>query len=141
MRLAAAGSADEQQIGALVDPAVAGADRQDMGLGDHRHHVEVEAVEGLAGQQLRLGEMAREAAAVAFGDLVLGERGEEARGGPAFLVRPLGKARPILLDRGQTEVVEHQREPGGVDALRSCRLSHRAGRCRRRAAPRRRSVA
>ena len=100
----------------MADPAVAGADRQDMRLGDHRHHVEVEAVEGFPGQQLRLGEMAREAAAVTLGDLVLGEPGEEARGGPAFLVRPLGKARPILLDRGQAEIVEQQREPGGVDA-------------------------
>jgi hypothetical protein len=68
-----------------------------MRLGDHRHDVEVEAVEGLSGQQLRLGEMTREATAVALGDLVLGERGEEARGRPTFLVRPLGEARPILL--------------------------------------------
>ena len=109
MRLAAAGSADQHQIGALVDPAVAGADRQDMRLGDHRHRVEVEAVEGFAWQQLRFGEMSRETAPVAFGDLVFGEGGEEARGGPAFLVRPLGEGGPTLLDRGQPEVVEHQR--------------------------------
>ena len=78
---------------------------------------EVEAVGGLSGQQLRLGEMTREAATVALGDLVLGERGEEACGGPTFLVRPLGEVWPILLDRGQPEVVEHQRQPGSVDAL------------------------
>ena len=65
-----------------------------MRLGDHRHDVEVEAVEGLAGQQPRLDEMALDATAVAFGDLVLGERGEEAGGGPAFLVGPLGELRP-----------------------------------------------
>jgi len=117
MRLAAARSADEDQIGAFVDPAVAGTDRHDMCLGDHRHDVEVEAVEGLSGQQLRLGEMTREAPAIALGDLVLGERGEEACGGPTFLIRPLGEVRPILLDRGQSEVVEHQRQPGRVDAL------------------------
>jgi hypothetical protein len=75
----------------LADPAVPGADRQDVRLGDHRHHVEVEAVEGFPGQQLRLREMASEAAAVTLGDFVLGEHGEEARGGPGFLVCALGK--------------------------------------------------
>jgi hypothetical protein len=70
-----------------------------------------------AGQELGFGEMPREAAAIAFGDLVLGQRGEQARRRPAFLVRPLGEARPVLLDRGQAEVVEHQREPGLVDTL------------------------
>ena len=94
MRFAAAGPTEQQQIGALVDPAVAGADRHDMRLGDHRHGLEVEAVEGLARQQPGLDEMALDAAAVAFGDLVFGERGEEAGGGPAFLVRPLGESRP-----------------------------------------------
>jgi hypothetical protein len=97
-----------------------------QGLGDHRHHVEVEAVECLSGQQLRLGEVTRETATVTLGDLVFGERGEEACRGPTFLVRPLGKGRPILLDRGQTEVVEHQRQPGTVDALGHAALGHAA---------------
>jgi len=35
--------------------------------------------------------MALDAAAVAFGDLVLGESGEKAGRGPTFLVRPLGE--------------------------------------------------
>ena len=124
------------QIGAFVDPAVAGADRHDMGLGDHRHRVEVEAVEGFSGQQLRLDEMARETATVAFGDLVFGERGEEAGGGPTLLVRPLGESGPALLDRGQTQFVEDQGEPGAVDALGHARSPS----CRRRAVPRRRSA-
>src|SRR6266702_255281 len=51
MGFAAAGSADQNEIGALADPAVAGADRHDMGLGDHRHGLELEAVEGLAREQ------------------------------------------------------------------------------------------
>jgi hypothetical protein len=111
------GPADEQQIGALVDPAVAGADRQDTGLGDHWHHVKVEAVEGFSWQKLCFGKMAGEATPIAFGDLVLGERGEEACRGPALPICAFGETRPILLDRGQPEVVEHQREPGTVDIL------------------------
>jgi hypothetical protein len=63
-----------------------------MGLGDHRHDVEVKAVQGLAGQELGLGKMACEAAAVAFGDLVLGEAGEQPGRGPALLVGPLGES-------------------------------------------------
>ena len=117
MRFATAGSADEQQIGALVDPAVAGADRQDTRLGEHRHEIEVEAVQRLAGQELRLREVTREATAVAFRDLVLGKRGEEACGGPAFLVRPVGQCWPILLDCGQAKIVEHQCQAGVVDVL------------------------
>ena len=51
------------------------------------------AVEGLAGRQARLGEVALDAAAGALGDLVLGQGGEEAGGGPALLVGALGEAR------------------------------------------------
>src|ERR1700679_2974052 len=117
MRLPAAGSTDQNQIGALVDPTVTSADRHYMRLGDHRHRLELEGVESLARQQPGFDEMALNATAIAFGNLVFGERGEEASGGPAFLVRPLGKGCPALLDRGQPEVVEQQRQPGPVDGL------------------------
>src|SRR5271154_6214319 len=117
MRFSSAGSADQQQIGAFANPAVAGAKRQDMGLRDHRHRVEVEAVEGFSRQQLRLDEMAREPAAVPFGDLVLGEHGQEAGGWPAFFIRSLGEGSPVLFDRGQAKFVEDQGEPATVDAL------------------------
>src|SRR5712671_89381 len=117
MRLAAAGSAYQDQIGALVDPTVTGADRHHMRLGNHRHRLELEGVECLARQQPGLDEMALDAAAITFGNLVFGERGEEAGSGPAFLVRPLGKGGPTLLDSGQPEVVEQQRQPGPVDGL------------------------
>ena len=48
---------------------------------------------------------------------MFGERGEEASGRPAFLVRPLGKGCPALLDCGQPEVVEQERQPGPIDGL------------------------
>ena len=94
MALSAAGRAEEQQIGALVEPGVAGGERHDLRLGDHRHGVEVEGVERLAGRQAGFGEVALDAAAVAFGELVLGDGGEEAGGGPALLVGALGELRP-----------------------------------------------
>ncbi|MGY3363409.1 hypothetical protein ACVWZL_000534 [Bradyrhizobium sp. GM2.4] len=75
-------------------------------LGDHRHSLEVEVVEGLSSGQPRLDEMALDAAAAAFGDLVLGNGGEEAGRRPAFLVGLLGKLRPQHLDGWQPQLVE-----------------------------------
>ena len=117
MALAAAGRAEQQQIGALVQPAIAGGERHDLRLADHRHGLEVEGVEGLAGGQPGFGEMALDAAAAALGDLVLGERGEEAGGGPAFLVGLLGELGPHQLDGGQAQLGEQQLDAGGVDRI------------------------
>ena len=111
-RLAGAGRAEHEEVGALLEPAVAGGERHDLGLGDHRHGVEVEAVEGLAGRQPRLGQMALDAAAGAFGELVLGQGGEEAGGGPALLVGALGEARPDVRDAGQAQLGEQEAEAG-----------------------------
>ncbi len=71
----------------------------------------------LPGRQAGLGEMALDAAAVALGQLVLGDRGEEAGGGPAFLVGLFGELRPDELDGGQAQLVEEQAEPGGIDGV------------------------
>jgi hypothetical protein len=60
-------------------------------LGDHRHSLEVEVVEGLSGGQPRLDEMALDATAAAFGDLVLGDGGEKAGCRPTFLVGLFGE--------------------------------------------------
>ena len=70
----------------------------------------------LPGRQAGFGEMALDAAAVAFGQLVLGEGGQEAGGGPAFLVGLFGELRPDELDGGQAQLVEQQAERGGVDS-------------------------
>ena len=115
MALAAAGRAEHEQVVALLEPAVAGDERHDLGLGDHRHGVEVEGVEGLAGRQARFGEMALDAASAALGDLMLGQRCEEAGGGPALPVGALGEAGPDVLDRRQAQIAEQECEPGGVD--------------------------
>ena len=74
------------------------------GLGHHGHGVEVESVERLAGRQSGLGEVALDAAAGALCDLVFGERGEEAGGGPALLVGAFGEGGPDMLDRGQAQI-------------------------------------
>ena len=143
MRLPAAWSADKEHVGAFVDPAVSGTDRHDVRLGDHRDHIEVEAVEGFFRQQLRLGEMAREAATVSFGDFVLGEHGKEARGGPAF--PSASSAKPC-----QSCLIAGRRRSLSISVSRALSmfgfmppLPH-LGPCfdpdRRRAAPRRRSA-
>ena len=60
--------------------------------------------------------MALDAAPIAFGKLVFDDRAEEACGWSAFLVRLLGELRPHHLDGGQTQFVEEQAEPCGVEA-------------------------
>ena len=102
------GGPNSSRLAPLSEPAVAGGERHDLGLGDHRHGVEVEAVERLARRQARFGEMALDAAAAALGDLVLGERGEEAGGGPALLVGLLGELGPDQLDGGQAQLGEEE---------------------------------
>src|SRR4029077_1120077 len=62
MALAAAGRTEEEQIGALLEPGVAGGNRHDLGPGDHRHGLELEGVEGLARQEAGFGETALDAA-------------------------------------------------------------------------------
>ena len=58
----------------------------------------------LPGRQAGFGEMALDAAAIALGEFVLGDGGEEAGGGPAFLVGLLGEFGPYELDGGQDAV-------------------------------------
>jgi hypothetical protein len=50
-----------------------------------------------------------------IGQLVLGERSEEACGGPAFLVLLRGNRRPYRLDGWQAQLGQHQFEPCRVD--------------------------
>ena len=113
--LSAAGRAEQQQICAFLQPAVAGGDRHDLGLGDHRHGVELECVERLSRKETSLGEVPFHAATVALGQFVLGKGSQETGGRPAFLVGLFGELRPDDLAGGQTQLVEKQTEPRGVD--------------------------
>ena len=74
-----------------------------MRLGQQRHDGEVERVEGLAGRQPRLAELALEAAAGAFGQFVLGQGGQQARAGLAFAVGLGGELRPQRLPDDYTD--------------------------------------
>jgi hypothetical protein len=105
------------QIGAFLQPAVAGGERPDLRLADHRHSVEVEGLERLADRQPGLAEMTLDAAAAALGHLVLGESGEEAGGGPALLVRLRGDIGPDELDGGQSQLGQEQFDPRGVNGI------------------------
>jgi hypothetical protein len=66
--LAAAGGTEQQQIGALAQPGVAGGERHDVRLADHRHCQEVKVVERLARRQACLGKVALEGAARVLDD-------------------------------------------------------------------------
>ena len=117
MRLAAARWAEHQQIGALVEPAVAGTECHHLGLADHRHRLEVEAVESFAGRQTRHLEMALDTPTRAFGHLVLGQRRQEARSRPALLVGAGGKVRPDDLHGRQPQSVSARLEAAGINRI------------------------
>ena len=78
-----------------------------------------------------LGQMPLDAATTAIGDLVLGERGKEAGGRPAFLVGLLGELRPHRFDGGQAQVGEHELNARGVDRIGLLQLRLRQARARR----------
>ena len=61
--------------------------------------------------------MAFEAPALPLHDLLLAERGQEAGGGPALLVRRRRQSGPDHLDAGQPQFAEHQLDAGGVDLV------------------------
>src|SRR5207248_6969562 len=96
-----AGRTEQQEIGALLEPAIACGERHHLRLADHRHHLEVEAVERFADGQSCFGQVTLDAAAAAIGDLMLGESGQEAGGWPTFLVRLLGEREPQKIDVGE----------------------------------------
>src|SRR5206468_6501174 len=69
MALAAARRAEQQDVGTLLQPGIAGRQRHHLRLRDHWHGLEVESGERLAGGQPRLDEMPLEAAAATIDDV------------------------------------------------------------------------
>jgi hypothetical protein len=79
--------------------------------------LEVKAVESLTGGQAGFLEMPLDAPARAFGQLVFGERGQEARRRPTFLVGARGEVGPDGFDGRQPQLVEGQGQSAGVDGI------------------------
>ena len=104
----------------LLEPGVARRQRHHLGLGDHRHGLEVEGGERLSGGQARLGHVAFNAPAAAIGEFVLGKGGKEAGRRPALLVGLRGELGPHQLDARQAQFGQQQLEAGGVDGVRGC---------------------
>ena len=113
MRFSAARRAETQKIGALFDPGISGGERLHLRFGDHRHGVEVERVEGFSRRQPRFREIPLEAASASLDHLLFGESGEEASGGPAFLVGGRGESSPDKPDAGKTQLAEQQVDASG----------------------------
>jgi hypothetical protein len=112
-----AGRAEQQKISALFQPAVASGKGHDLRLADHRHRAELEVLQGFADGQSGFDEMALDAAATAIGDLVLGEGGEEASRGPAFLISLLGELGLHQFDGGQPQVGEEELDARDIDRI------------------------
>ncbi len=59
--------------------------------------------------------MALDAAAIALGEFVFGDGGEETGRGPAFLIGLFGEFGPYELDGRKTQFVEKDAKLGGID--------------------------
>ena len=59
--------------------------------------------------------MPGEAQLTAIGEFLLDERGEEARGGPAFFVGGGGERAPDEFDAGEPQFGQEKVDAGGVD--------------------------
>src|SRR5438445_8611623 len=70
MAFAAARRAEQQNVGALRKPAVARCERHHLRLADHRHRLELEVGERLAGGQSCFRQVTFDATTTAIGDLV-----------------------------------------------------------------------
>lgn len=86
MGLSGAALPDDQDVGAWLDPGVAGGERHDVGFADRGRDDEVEGLERLAGSKAGLRHMTGDAPGRALGEFVLTQDGEEARRATAFLV-------------------------------------------------------
>ena len=85
-----------------------------MRLGDHGHDIEVEVGERFAGRQLGLGELAFEAPPGPIGDLLFGQRSEQAGRGPAVGIGAFGEFRPGGLEGRQAQFGEHEVKLCGI---------------------------
>ena len=90
-------------------------DGHDLRLGYHWHGIEREGIEGLSGGEFGLSQMPFGPPPIPFGDLMLGERGQEPGSRPAFPVGARSKVAPHMLDCWQAQLVQHQAEPLGID--------------------------
>ena len=117
MALADARWAEEEDVGPLRQPSVAGRQRHHLSFRDHWHGLEVERGERLAGGQTRLGEMAFDAAPATVGHLVLGERRKEAGRRPAFLVGLFRELGPHQLEGRQAQLAQQELDAGGINGV------------------------
>jgi hypothetical protein len=82
---------------------------------EHRHRGKIETVEGFAGWQTGLKQMSLDASLIAFGELQLGEGGQQSCRRPTFAIGPLGEALPYRGNGRQPQFAQQQRQPRGVD--------------------------
>ncbi len=122
VRLSRAGRPEAQDVGALLQPGIAGSQRHDVGLADHGNRGEVEAVEGFAGGQAGLDKVALNAPLRPLGDFQLGQGGQKPFGGPAFAVGASGELGPQAREGGKTQARQHERQLRGIDGY----VAHRA---------------
>jgi hypothetical protein len=115
VRLSPARRSKQDQVCTLFQPGIARTQDRNLGARDHGHGIEGKAVERFAGRQLCFAQMPLDTAAITFGDFVLGQRGDQAGAGPAFLVGARGEVGSDQLDGRQAQFIEHEADALGID--------------------------
>ena len=133
MCFAPAGRAEQDQVGAGLQPGVSGDKRHDTGFGNGWNGVEVEAGQGLARRQACFGEVTLDPPLPTFSNLVFGEGSEQSRRWPAFLVGSFGEGGPEVLDGRKAQFIEQEVQTRRVDGISGGHAASPVGTAARRA--------
>ena len=114
MRLAHAWWAEQQNVAALSDPAIACGNGADVRLGQHGDGCEVEGLKRLSGQQSGLRQVSLDPAAITFSQFMFHQGAEQACGGPPFFIGLFCKAWPEGFDGGQAQLGQGQVQAGSI---------------------------
>ncbi len=109
--------AEDQKIGAVVDPFLAGREGQDMRFTKSGGGVEVEVGEAFAGGKTGLRAMTLNAPGGSVSYFQFDQGGEQLGGRPSFPVGDFGEAFPMPSDAGETERGEQGWQDGGVRVI------------------------
>ena len=133
MGFAPTGRSEQDQVGADLQPTVPGHKGHDLGFGDGRDSIEVEAGQGLARRQACFGEVPLDPPLPAFSDLVFCEGSKQSCRWPSFLVGPFGEGGPEVLDGRQAQFIEQKVQTCRVDGIRCGHAASPVGTAAKRA--------
>jgi hypothetical protein len=106
MRFSRPARAKKQDRATTVDPSITGGECRNVRAAEHGNGGEIETIERFAGWQAGLKQMSLDASLISFGELQLGESGQQSCRRPTFAIGPFGEALPHRGDRRQPQFAQ-----------------------------------